>query len=162
MITKNGALIFSNKMLGTSSVDSGKLVKIDGNATTVSIIASTSLVRSNIFEVGSANTGIVMNLGSGTTPPTVDDYWLDEPLTVDDYICSFPAQGNYYQVTPSEDGQIIYTCAFTALRDMTVNEICISANAATNAGKVMIARKIVPTRHVSQGEIITFSFAINL
>lgn len=162
MITKNGALIFSNKMLGTSSVVSGKLVKIDGNATTISINAKTDLVRSNIFEVGSPNIGIVMNLGSGTTPPTVDDYWLDEPLTDDDYICSFPAQDNFYQVKPSEDGQIIYTCAFTALRDITINEICISANADINAGKVMIARKIVPTRHVSQGEIITFSFAINL
>ena len=159
MITKNGALILSNKMLG-SNVDSGKLVKIDGNATTTSFNASTSVIRSNIFEVGSANQGIVMNLGSGTTPPTVDDYWLDEPLTSDDYYCSSPA--SYASVSATEDGQIIYTCTFTALRDMTVNEICISANAGTNTGKVMIARKIVPTRYVSQGEIITFSYVIQL
>lgn len=160
MITKNGALIFANKMLNLSSVNTGELTRIDGEPTTTSFSASTSVIRSNIFEVGSANQGIVMNLGSGTTPPTVDDYWLDEPLTSDDYYCSSPAP--YASVSATEDGQIVYTFAFTALRDITINEICISANANTNAGKVMIARKIVPTRHVSQGEIITFSFAINL
>lgn len=160
MITKNGALIFSNKMLGKSSVDSGKLVKIDGNATTSSFNATMSNLRSNIFEISSANQGIVMNLGSGTTQPTVNDYWLDEPLTSDDYYCSSPA--TLETITVSEDGQIIYNASFTALRDMTVNEICISALAGTSAGKVMIARKIVPTRHVSTGEDITFSYVIRL
>lgn len=156
MITKNGAIVFSHRLYETSISGVGGLKNIEGTTITNNYLPALGTIRNNIFEATSVNTGVVMNLGSGTTAPTTDDYWLDTPLTSSDYRCDSP--NPQISVTATADGQMIYTFTFYALTSFTVNEICISN--INNAGKVMLARKVIPARQVTAGEHFTFSYAI--
>ena len=156
MITKNGGIILASRATSGSVSGGLGLKNISGESIATNYSTNLQITRSNNFETSSANTGVVMNLGTGGTAPSVDDYWLDEPLTSDDYYCSNPSvQGSPGGIS---DGRLIYTFSFHAKTNFTIQEICLS-NLNGN-GKVMFARTVIPARQVAAGEDFTFSYVV--
>lgn len=158
MIVRNGAVILACKSYNSAVPADYELTKIDGTTISSSASASLGTARNLIFDtVSSANTGVVMNIGTGTTAVTADDYDLDEPLTSDDYSCSFPSPVT--SIAATNDGDMLYTFAFTAITSFTITEIGIFY--LGTQGKILLARTILPTpRPVTAGE--TFSFVYKL
>lgn len=157
MITKNGAIIFAHRLYETSVQSGNGLKKIDGTTVTNNYSTMLGTARSNIFETTSANTGVVMNIGSGSAAESADDYCLAQPLTANDYQCSVPG-ASPVSVTATSDGNMVYTFTFYAVTDCTINEIGLFA--LNNSGKVLLARKVIPARQVTAGETFTFSYVV--
>jgi hypothetical protein len=114
-----------------------------------------------------ANTGVTMFLGVGSTPPTVDDIWLDE-TDVDGEDINNIIQMQTANIGEGANGKVTYTFSFINTSGVhTIREIALAivpSNTTTdprNGRCVMIARKLIPARTVQPAETITFTYEIS-
>ena len=171
MIVKNGGNLFGYAMMRNNNVlTAGKAIWNDGANTLVNFTTVTNYTKSTTENKIEQNTnvGVTMYLGVGTTPPTVNDYWLDQTevngVDINDDILLRSGT-----VGEGANGSSLYTFAFMNMSDKTytVKEIClavvpISTTTDPRNGRcIMIARKLIVPRTVQPSETITFTYEIS-
>lgn len=183
MLTKNGKILLKNifrnyvrKTFGAyrtnQDISHITLKKYDG---TVISITDGSLYddyifpqRSNvsIFSVGVGNQNAGVGLGSGTEPPTEDDYALSNPIS---YLL-----GNQYINTlygycyDDEEGNMYCDIYFDYYNNHSSQQVTISefgifsgSNNSTQGGKIMIYRDVLDTPiTISPGETKTIKLTV--
>lgn len=153
MIVTNGAIAIAHKIgeLGSNYDYTGT----DGETVRTNITLKT--LRPKVLV---NNSGIIMELGSGTTPLTVNDIDLDSPIDESKYHCiSAGGSQSVANVVVSESGELIYTYVFSIDDSIEVNELSLVYFTSTG-DKVMLARKVIPTRTAEYGDVISFTYTL--
>lgn len=142
MITKNGSRLFGQgRIMYSHSVS---LVNKEGNNSVVTI----TNLDGDISKYG-------LYVGSGTTPPTLDDIDLENELT------SSVLSGSELTWSASGSGNVVFTRSFTNItnENLTISEIALYEKATSPS--CLLAREVLSTpRTVAPNETVTFSFEI--
>lgn len=131
------------------------VVKIGDYSDTSNYSPSMRNVRTTI----SSYTGVIF--GSGTTPPTIDDYKLSG-----DIITTISAAVNH-TFTTDDDGscyQCLYTITNTGTSEITIGEVALFAGAASSSSKKFLVERTVLDSPVTipAGGIGQVTYAIRL
>ena len=172
MIVKNGGKILGYAMLKNSNtLPIGAAQWSDGANTLVQFTTVTNFTKSTVSNVitDNSNTGVTMYLGLGNTPPTVNDYWLDETEVGGVNINSII---KYRSSTIGEgaNGAVTYTFTFlntSSDTSYTIKEIGLAIVPSNNSSDprngrcILIARKLITPRSVQPQETISFTYTIS-
>lgn len=135
MLTKNGKLCLVNATSKSYKLLTGEMGNVQG---------------SNIRNA-------VIKCGTGTTPPSVDDYCLETPIDSLTQVSTSYTMNNYYEDNFLET--ITTTLQNNTSEDITVNEI--GAVGSTGATSALIARDVLSTPVViTAGSQKTFTIQI--
>lgn len=162
MLTKNGAYnIMENMVCRHQSDSSFEMKNVDGNVIGVTGYASFSWDR---FQEGSS-AGMKLVVGVGNTPPTYNDYCLDETeiggVNIDTLIST--ANG---AITVDNMGQYNITATFTNMssQPIDIQEMGLvaygSGNRITNTW-VLMARSVVPKKTLQPSDNVTLTYTIS-
>jgi hypothetical protein len=142
MITKNGSRLF-----GQGRIMYPDIVSVVNKAGTNVTIAVRDL-NGDISKYG-------LYVGSGTTPPTLDDIDLENEFTSS--VLSFSE--NTWSASGS--GNVVFTRSFTNItnENLTISEIALYTRATSPS--CLLAREVLGIpRTVAPNETVTFSFEI--
>lgn len=167
MIVKNGGICFGYASISRSGIPQDTVKWSDG--TLLGSEVSQMNMYLNEAHENDAQRGVKMRLGVGTTPPTLDDYWLDETQVngVDvnqEIICTTASIGR------GVNGSTLYTFTFynNSRNTYTLKEIClamvpsgVTGDDSPNGRHIMLARKLIVPRTVQPAETITFTYEIS-
>lgn len=170
MIVKNGGIWLGRSILMNNNVvATGTVHWNNGAANQTNWNTATNATKSAEINRIDENTGIgiTMFLGVGSTPPTVDDIWLDETDVNGEDINDI-IQMQTANIGEGANGKVTYTFSFINTGDVqTIREIALAIvppNTTTdprNGRCVMIARKLIPARTVQPAETITFTYELS-
>lgn len=170
MIVKNGGIWLGRSILMNNNVvATGTVYWNDGVANQTNWSTATNYTKSAVINRIDENTniGVTMFLGVGSTPPTVDDIWLDETDVNGEDINDL-IQMQTANVGEGANGKVTYTFSFINTGGVhTIREIALAIvplNTTTdprNGRCVMIARKLIPARTVQPAETITFTYELS-
>lgn len=142
MITKNGSKLFGQgRIMYERSIS---LVNKEGNNASVSVAS----LDGDVSKYG-------LYVGSGTTPPTLDDIDLENEFTSS--VLSF----SELTWSASGSGNVVFTRSFTNItnENLTISEIALYTKATSPS--CLLAREVLSTpRTVAPNETVTFSFEI--
>ncbi len=170
MIVKNGGIWLGRSILKNNNVvDANTVYWNNGVQNLTNWSTATNYTKSAVLNQINENTniGVTMFLGVGSTPPTVNDIWLDK-INVDGEDINNIIRMQTANVGEGANGKVTYTFSFmNAGGIQTIREIALAivpSNTTTdprNGRCVMIARKLIPARTVEIGETITFTYELS-
>lgn len=149
MIVKNGSLYFGKCKLNSVTLQSGHgLTDINGDAQSQDITGDSSADVSSFRLV----------LGSGSTEPTIDDIWLDVPVTS-------ASQVSYGATTIDINtrGNTVFTRSITNVSgsEITLSELALNLLCSGMSQDYMLAREVLETPcTLSPNETVTFSYEV--
>lgn len=159
MLTKYGSYnIMKNMVCRQQSDSSINYLDIDGNS--VGSVGYATFVW-NAFQTGTT-AGMKLMVGTGDTPPTYDDYCLENReiggVDIDTLIST--ANGS---VTVDGLGQYSITATFTNLSQQTIdiNEIGLVAISSNSTYRVLMARSVIPKKTLEPSDSVTLTYTIS-
>ena len=162
MLTKNGAYnIMKNMVCRQQSDSTFEMKNLAGDNIGITGYAAFSWDR---FQQGSS-AGMKLIVGVGNTPPTYDDYCLDETeiggVDIDTLIST--SNGT---ITVDNMGQYNITATFTNMSSQTIDieEIGLvaygSGSTMTNTW-VLMARSVIPKKTLQPGDNVTITYTVS-
>jgi len=141
-----------------------KFKKIDGTETNTTLYAFSSLFKANTAKINNITaSGFTFALGSGTTPATKEDYFVETQIDNDEHFSIAAAS----IVNNANQGKVIcqqvwnYSNSENPTQEVTINEIGFCVCNGSGSQRYMMAREVLESPiTVKDGD--TFSVAITI
>ena len=162
MLTKN-FYSFIRATLSTPNSTSADFTKTDGTTTSIFFNNGYPPFRiMNVWAKGISQYGV--SFGTGTTPATVSDYFLESILTDTQISVSVPSAVSFSRFDTYDEYSVTFGVTNITAEAITISEVGLTANPQSNPYYVLVDRTVLDTPitiPAGQSKQITYTIRFN-